>query len=64
MATADEMIEICRSKSAFGTAMIADHAAILCEGRHKKKLRSYRCPVCLRWHLTSKEPLDKPAAES
>lgn len=44
----------CASKNRYATDFDAQEAARLCTEYGTKGLRSYKCPYCGGWHLTSK----------
>jgi hypothetical protein len=49
----DEGMRMCGSKMAYATQADALVAATV-NARYAASLRVYRCPICGKWHLTSK----------
>lgn len=50
--------EICNAKGTFLTSELARASAIQAEwvsGEKSSKLIAYRCRLCLKWHLSSRE---------
>lgn len=46
----------CESKNRYASASEAQAAIVACADYGTRGLRSYRCPYCNGWHLTSKKP--------